>query len=71
MIITMRMTLINWANRRRAQFIKWVELFPGEYSWEFVVGVCRPALHILTLVETNTYRANVREYATGIFVVKK
>ena len=39
--------------------------FPGRYSWEFVahgvVGVCRPALQIPTLFQTNTYKANVRE----------
>ena len=24
----------------------------GEYSWEFLVGVCRPVLQILTLFQT-------------------
>ena len=26
--------------------------FPGAYSWEFSVGLCRPVLQILTLVQT-------------------
>ena len=26
--------------------------FPGAYSWEFLVGVCRPVLQILTLFQT-------------------
>ena len=25
---------------------------PGRYSWEFLVGVCRPILQILTLIQT-------------------
>ena len=29
-----------------------VTFSPGEYSWEFLVGVCRPVLHLLTLFQT-------------------
>ena len=28
---------------------------PGGYSWEFLVGVCRPVLQILTLFQTKKY----------------
>ena len=27
-------------------------MIPGGYSWEFLVGVCRPVLEILTLFQT-------------------
>ena len=33
---------------------------PGGYSWEFVVAVCRPALQIPTLFQTDAYEANLR-----------
>ena len=39
------------------------------YFWEVVVGVCRPALLIFTLFQSNIYMVNVREYS-GIYVVK-
>ena len=29
-----------------------VDLGGGGYSWEFLVGVCRPVLQILTLYQT-------------------
>ena len=28
---------------------------PGGYSWEFLVGVCRPVLQILTLFQTKKF----------------
>ena len=40
------------------------------YFWEVVVGVCRPALLIFTLFQSNIYMVNVREYPSGIYVVK-
>ena len=35
-----------------------------------MVGVCRRALYILTLFQTNTYKANVTEYPWGFLQQK-
>ena len=32
-----------------------LDILPGGYSWEFLVGVCRPVLQILTLFQTKKY----------------
>jgi len=56
---------------RHIFFINAVVFLPGGYSWKILVGVCRPALQILTLFQTNNYKANVREYSLGILFVKK
>jgi len=36
----------------------------GGYFWEVAVGVCRLALLIFTLFQSNIYEVNVREYGT-------
>ena len=43
--------------------------FSGVYLQQFLVGVCRLALQILTvdLFQTNTYQAIVRQYPSRIF----
>ena len=33
--------------------------FSGGYSWEFLVGVCRPVLQILTLLQTKKCRVDI------------
>ena len=60
-----RKALINWAAGTGPDY-EMPSIFSreggGGYSWEFVVGLCLPALQILTLFQTNTYKAYVREY---------
>ena len=34
--------------------------YPGEYSWEFLMGVCRPDLQILTLFQTKNITFHTR-----------
>ena len=42
---------------------------PGGYSWEFLVGMCRPVLRILTLFETK--RCHFPHPFSGLEVVTK
>ena len=46
--------LSNFSNIRWTKFIDVAIQMPGGggYSWEFLVGVCRPVLQILTLFQT-------------------
>ena len=39
-------------SNNRQQFYKWSVFLSGRYFWEFLVGVCRPVLQILTLFQT-------------------
>ena len=39
-----------------------VQLKPGRYSWEFLVGVCRPVLQILPLFQTKKCHSKGRNY---------
>ena len=38
-------------SNNRQQFYKWSVFLSGRYFWEFLVGVCRPVLQILTLFQ--------------------
>ena len=58
----------------RAQFIKYVAFLGGRgggvlerYCWEVVGGVHGPALLILTLLQSNIYKVNEREYTSRDF----
>ena len=39
-------------SNNRQQFYQWGIFLSGRYFWEFLVGVCRPVLQILTLFQT-------------------
>ena len=43
---------IKSVNKMRNDKLKLAKPPPGEYSWEFLAGVCRPILQILTLFQT-------------------
>ena len=59
--------LINWAAEVGPSLWNTFHFLPRGYFWEVVVGVCCPALKILTLFQSNTYKVNVREYTPGDF----
>ena len=40
--------------------------FPGAYSWEFLVGVCRPVLQILTLFQTKKMQCSTPVFRPGL-----
>ena len=43
--------------------MKWVSFFlSGEYFWEVVMGVHRPRYLVLTPVQSNIHKVNVREF---------
>ena len=44
---------------------------PGGIIWEVIVRVCCPALQILTLLQSNSYKVNVREYSPETSYIKK
>ena len=64
--------LFNWACSRRAQFIKYLRYFsggiPSNSWWGCVVWLSKSWPK--TLFQTNTYKANVRNYTPGFLVQK-
>ena len=45
------LTVFKW-KLLSSYFLQYYYISPGEYSWEFLVGVCHPVLQILTLFQT-------------------
>ena len=47
-----------------SQLYKWSS--PGGYSWEFLVGLCRPVLQILTLFQTEKLSFSTTVFRPGV-----
>ena len=47
-----------------SQLYKWSS--PGGYSWEFLVGLCRPVLQILTLFQTKKLSFSSTVFRPGV-----
>ena len=43
------------------------KLSSGGYSWEFMVGVCRPVLQILTLFQTKKLSFSTTVFSPGLY----